>query len=86
MIQGMKLQLSPELEDLVREKVSSGLYRDASDVVAEALRLLDRFDQQPALRRDALRAAVQQGLDSAEAGKVTVIETDQDLKVFFNAL
>ena len=52
----MNVSLTPELESLVNEKVRSGLYQTASEVVREALRLLKnrddearRADQQAAL-------------------------------------
>ena len=36
---GMNVNLTPQLEELVRSKVASGLYTSASEVVREALRL-----------------------------------------------
>lgn len=36
----MNVSLTPRLEKFIREKVSSGLYNNASEVVREALRLL----------------------------------------------
>ena len=53
----MNVSLTPELERLVNEKVASGLYQTASEVVREALRLLKDRD----LARDQLRADVQSG-------------------------
>ena len=53
----MDVRLTPELEDLVREKVETGLYRDESEVVAEALRLLDRVEQGSEPQLDRLREA-----------------------------
>jgi putative addiction module CopG family antidote len=41
----MNVSLTPELERLVNEKVESGLYQTASEVVREALRLLKERDQ-----------------------------------------
>ena len=38
---GMNVNLTPQLEDLVCSKVASGLYPLASEVVREALRLMD---------------------------------------------
>ena len=40
----MNVSLTPKLEELIREKVSSGLYNNASEVVREALRLLVKQD------------------------------------------
>jgi antitoxin ParD1/3/4 len=51
----MNVSLSSELERFVRENVSNGRYRTASEVVRDALRLLQQNDQQ---RRE--REATQQ--------------------------
>jgi antitoxin ParD1/3/4 len=42
---GMNINLTPYLEEMVRQKVTSGLYMSASEVVREALRLMDEKDQ-----------------------------------------
>ena len=42
----MNVSLTPELEALVNEKVRSGLYQTASEVVREALRLLKLRDDE----------------------------------------
>lgn len=55
----MNVSLTPELERLVNEKVESGLYQTASEVVREALRLLKERDH----AREQLRADVQAGFD-----------------------
>ena len=36
----MNVNLTPQLEEMVRRKVASGLYNSASEVIREALRLL----------------------------------------------
>ncbi len=41
---GMNINLTPQLEAMVRQKVTSGLYTSASEVVSEALRLMDEKD------------------------------------------
>lgn len=40
----MNVSLTPRLEEFIREKVSSGLYNNASEIVREALRLLVKRD------------------------------------------
>ena len=42
----MNVSLTPELEALVNDKVRSGLYQTASEVVREALRLLKLRDDE----------------------------------------
>ena len=61
----MNVSLTPELEQLVNEKVQSGLYQTASEVVREALRLLKERDH----AREQLRADVQAGLDALARGE-----------------
>ena len=41
----MNVSLTPELDRFVAEKVESGRYTSASEVVREALRLLEEYDQ-----------------------------------------
>jgi len=41
----MNVSLTPELEKFVNTKVGSGRYNSASEVVREALRLLEEHDQ-----------------------------------------
>ncbi len=62
----MNISLTPQLEDLVKRKVDSGLYGSASEVVREALRLLDERDRLNAMRLEELRAEIKKGLESGE--------------------
>jgi antitoxin ParD1/3/4 len=62
----MNVSLTPQLEALVQRKVESGLYSSASEVMREALRLLEERDRLRSMRLEALRAEIQQGLDSGE--------------------
>lgn len=64
---GMNVNLTPELEMLVRRKVASGMYTSASEVVREALRLMEEQDQMRAVRLDQLRQDVRKGLESGPA-------------------
>ena len=66
----MNVSLTPELERLVNEKVESGLYQTASEVVREALRLLKERDQ----AREQLRADVQAGFEQLDRGEGRVYD------------
>ena len=61
---GMNVNLTPQLEELVRNKVSSGLYTSASEVVREALRLLHEQDQLRDAKLSELRVEIRKGLAS----------------------
>ena len=62
----MNVNLSPQLEDMVREKVASGLYTSASEVVREALRMMEAQDQLHAAQLEQLRQDIREGLASGE--------------------
>ena len=65
----MNVSLTPELEELIQERVRSGRYTSASEVVREALRLLQDRDELRRLRMDELRFKVAVGLDSLDRGE-----------------
>ncbi|MBM3503320.1 MAG: type II toxin-antitoxin system ParD family antitoxin [Alphaproteobacteria bacterium] len=79
----MKVSLTPKLEDLVRQKVQSGLYRDESDVVREALRLLQEHDEVQALKVARLREELAKGDADIEAGRGTRVESPEDFEALF---
>ncbi len=67
----MHVSLTPRLEELVRDKVKSGLYNSSSEVVREALRLMEDRDRVREMRLEDLRKEVQIGIDQADRGELT---------------
>jgi len=65
----MNVSLTPELEKLVEEKVRTGRYHSASEVIREGLRLLEEQDQLRELRLVEVRKKIQQGLDELDRGE-----------------
>ncbi|MFA7264642.1 MAG: type II toxin-antitoxin system ParD family antitoxin [Caulobacter sp.] len=65
----MNVSLTPELERRVAQKVESGLYTTASEVVREGLRLLFEADEAREQRLARLRADIQLGLDQLDRGE-----------------
>ncbi len=63
----MNINLTPQLEELVRQKVSSGLYTSASEVIREALRLLEEQDRMRAVKLEQLRKDIEDGFKSGLA-------------------
>lgn len=68
----LNISLTPQLEEMVRQKVASGLYNSASEVVREALRLMEAQDQLRAIKLEQLRQDIREGLDSGSAGELDV--------------
>ena len=76
----MNVSLTPRLEALVRRKVESGLYNSASEVVREALRLLEERDRIKEMKLEELRKEIQQGIDSLDRGEGTPFNADDVIK------
>ena len=64
----MNVNLTEELEELVRSKVASGMYGSASEVVRDALRLFAEREQLREARLAELRRKIDEGWESAERG------------------
>lgn len=69
----MNVSLTQELEAMVAEKVRSGLYASASEVIREALRLLQEREETRRVRLDELRKEIAIGLAQAERGDVAPV-------------
>jgi antitoxin ParD1/3/4 len=67
----MNISLTPQLEKLVQKKVVSGLYNSASEVIREALRLLEENDRIRELRLKELQREVLAGVEQLDRGKST---------------
>ena len=65
----MNISLTPELEQLVKDKVSSGKYHSVSEVMGEALRLLEERDRIRDQRIAELKAKIQVGIEELERGE-----------------
>ena len=65
----MNVNLTPELEKFVQNKVRAGRYNSASEVVREALRLLEERDDLKAIRKEEMRNKISQGLESLRRGE-----------------
>jgi len=65
----MNISLTPQLEKLVQDRVKSGLYSSASEVIREALRLLESHDRAVDQGLARLRADVDAGLRELDEGK-----------------
>lgn len=62
----MNVSLTAELENYVKAKVATGMYSSASEVMREALRLMEERDAIQMMRLEALRQDINKGLDSLE--------------------
>ena len=66
----MNVSLTPALEKLIQTKVKTGLYNSASEVIREALRLLDEQDRLRRIRLEDLKREIAVGIDQADRGEL----------------
>ncbi|PZU98187.1 type II toxin-antitoxin system ParD family antitoxin [Cyanobium sp. ULC084] len=62
---------------MVKVKVASGLYTSASEVLREALRLMEQQDHLRSIKLQQLRSDVQEGLASGEPSEWNAVEIKQ---------
>jgi antitoxin ParD1/3/4 len=77
----MNISLTPELERFVQNKVESGMYTSASEVIRESLRLLHTHDDLQAQRIKQLNQAIDVGLQQLNGSdKIPAKESYNRLK------
>ncbi len=77
----MTITLSPELESFIKSQIDSGTYTSASEVVSNALKLLEEREHKLQL----LRAELQKGSDQIDKGEYYDLDTN-DLEEFFDGV
>ncbi len=71
---------------LVENLVAGGRYQNASEVLREGLRLVERRESEDSLRLLALKAAVQVGLTDSAAGRYTDFSSSESLTSHLKSL
>ncbi len=66
----MNISLTKEFEIYVAQKVESGLYHSASEVIRDGLRLMKERDELHQSRLAELRREIAVGIDQADRGQI----------------
>ncbi|MGA2730351.1 MAG: type II toxin-antitoxin system ParD family antitoxin [Terracidiphilus sp.] len=86
----LNVSITPHFLKFIRDKVKSGRYSNASELVREALRRLEQeemvAEQSIIVDPDNVQDAVLQGLGSVELGDFTELQTQEDLQRFFGEI
>jgi antitoxin ParD1/3/4 len=72
----MNVSLTKELEKYVHQKVESGLYSSASEVIREGLRILQERDELRGDRLEKLRQEIALGIEDADQGKLSPFDEE----------
>jgi antitoxin ParD1/3/4 len=78
----MHINLSSEMEEYLQNKVGTGFYSNASEVVRDAIRKMREEDE----RLAALRAAVQMGDKQIDSGEGVAYTSDRLASITAKAL
>ena len=78
----MTVELSKEAQAFVQAQLATGDYADENEVVARALALWQRYQQQTA----EIRASVEAGRQAAEEGRGTLITSPEGGEAFAHRL
>jgi antitoxin ParD1/3/4 len=78
--------LTSHQNQLVDQLVTSGRYQNASEVLREGLRMIERRESDDAMRLEALRQAANIGIADTEAGRFQSFETPEALRAHLAAL
>lgn len=80
------ISLTKHLDDFVDTTVRKGSHQNASEVVRDALRLLEASQKEAELKLQRLREAIAVGVTDHERGDYTEIRSKAELRKFTRAL
>lgn len=77
------INLTEHFDRFVEHQVSSGRYSNASEIVRDALRLLEEQECERVAKLKALRRAAKLGFDEIDQGKGVVLKGNKAIRRFF---
>ncbi len=80
------INLTEHFDRFVERQVSSGRYSNASEIVRDALRLLEEKEQEREAKLKALRQAAKEGLDALDRGKGIVLNGKKAISRFISEI
>lgn len=76
----MTFTLTAEIEELVNERVKSGEYKSAAEVILVALRLLKAQRE----KLELLRSDITQGIEDIQMGRSITLSSDEEVDQFIS--
>ena len=74
----MIVTLPTEVERIVTEKINSGAYKSADEVISVSVRLLEAKEK----GKEALRREIMRGFEDIQQGRFSTFSTDDELDAF----
>lgn len=79
----MNVSLTPELEAFVHQKVATGRYNSASEVIRESLRLLEEEGWVKERRMEEIKKEVLKGYEQIRNGEGLEFKDEKELRLHF---
>jgi antitoxin ParD1/3/4 len=80
------VNLTEHFDNFIAAGITSGRFSNASEVVREALRLLEQREQEDKAKLEWLRAAAKEGFDDIERGDYVTLRSGQEIDAFVDQL
>ena len=80
------VNLTDYYDDFVTRLLESGRFRNASEAVRAALRLLELDDREEEARIEALRDAFKAGREDYERGAFDTLKSDAEIEQYFEEI
>lgn len=80
------INLTEHFDHFVERQVASGRYSNASEIVREALRLLEEQEQERQAKLKVLRQAAKQGFDEIDQGQGIVLKSKKAVNAFITEI
>jgi antitoxin ParD1/3/4 len=75
----MTVEIPPDLQQFVHQVIDNGSFKSETEVVGQALRLLQQRQQ----KIEELRQEIQVGLDQLDRGEGIELKDEEELRLFF---
>jgi len=80
------INLTEYFDHFVERQICSGRYSNASEIVCEALRLMEEKEQEREAKLNALRQAAEQGFDEIDQGQGIVLKGKKAISRFITEI
>ena len=80
------INLTPHFDKYIESLVTSGHYGNASEIVRDALRLLEERGQEREIKLRALRKAAKIGFGAIDHGKGIALHSKEEIDAFINGI
>ena len=80
------ISLTDHYDGFIEDHLTSGKYKNASEVVRAGLAELERREEEDQLKLEEMRLRIEKGRKDLAEGRYTSLETDDEIKDFVMAL